>query len=65
MNNSQKLYDSTTISNKINKEKSILYHKKNLVEIKRKKSRINPEDEPSSPLRKKSQLSNQQLGKKL
>ena len=51
MKNSQKLYDSTTINNRVNKEQSITYHKKNLNLIKLRKSRINLEEEIITPKR--------------
>jgi hypothetical protein len=37
---SQKIYDSFNINNIINKEHSIFFHKKNLMQIKKRKSNI-------------------------
>jgi hypothetical protein len=39
----QKIYESIDLNNIINKEHSIFFHKKNLSQIKRKKSNINTE----------------------
>jgi len=65
MKNSQKIYDSNTMSNKINKEQSINYHKKNLNLIKQRRSRINlNEEEMQISQRKKSLGNNFQKGKK-
>lgn len=61
---SQKIYDSTSLSNIINKEHSIHFHKKNLNQIKKKRSKINNFDEDNpifSPARKRSLLNNQNL----
>lgn len=59
MKHSQKLYDSTNINNIINKEHSIHYHRRNLSNIKKRRSRmnINVEELYFSP-RKNSNISN-------
>ena len=64
MRNSQKIYDSTTINNIINKEHSIHFHKKNLDQIKQRKSRINLIEEEFSPPRKRNLLTHLPNGKK-
>jgi hypothetical protein len=63
---SQKIYESDTINNKINKGQSTLYHKKNLDLIKKRKSfNTFNEEELLLPKRKNNLGNNFQSGKKL